>query len=61
MSKKKKKTGNTDDGLSKKRYEKVDKEQSQRFVETAKDLDADKTGEAFDQAFEQIKQDSEKN
>ena len=56
MSKKKEETGDTDDGLRKKRYKKDDKEQSQRFVETAKNLDADKTGGAFEEALDQIKQ-----
>ena len=43
------------DGLSKKRYTKDDKEQSQRFVETAKDVDADKSGEAFHEAMDSLK------
>ena len=55
MSKKKKKTASTGDGLSKKRYTKDDKEQSQQFVETAKELGVDKTGESFEQAMDSIK------
>ena len=58
MSKKKKKTESTD---VKKRSKKDDPEQSQRFVETAKELDADKTGDAFERAMDQIKQDNEEN
>ena len=52
MSKKKKKTAST--GV-KKRTPKDDKEQSQRFVETAEDLGVDKTGKAFEDAMDRIK------
>ena len=55
MSAKKEKTENTDDGLSKKRYPKDDKEQSQRFVETAKDLETEEDNGAFEEAMESIK------
>lgn len=31
-----------------------DKEQSRRFVETARELEADETGESFERAFKEI-------
>ncbi len=37
-----------------KRVKKDDPEQSKRFVETAKELDADKSGKKFDRAFKAI-------
>ena len=55
MSKEIEKTENTEDGLSKKRYPKDDKEQSQRFLETAKDLEVDKTGKGFKKVVDSLK------
>lgn len=40
-----------------KRKTKDDKEQSKRFVETAKSLDADETEEGFERAIESIAKD----
>ena len=38
----------------KKRVKKDDKEQSQRFVEKAKELSADESGRSFSRAFKKI-------
>jgi len=38
----------------KKRVRKDDKEQSQRFIETAKILEVNETGKPFDRAFKEI-------
>ena len=55
MSKKKKKTAST---VAKKRTSKDDPEQSQRFVEAAKELNADEGGGNFEKAIDMIKQKS---
>lgn len=38
----------------KRKPKKDDKEQSQRFVETARDLEIDESGQAFDRAMESV-------
>ena len=41
--------------VKKKPVKKDDKEQSRRFVETAKELGADESGRSFSRAFKKIK------
>ncbi len=43
------------------RVKKDDKEQSQRFVETARSLDADKSGRSFHKAFNAFAGKDQKN
>jgi hypothetical protein len=41
-------------GKKQKRPTKTDKQQSERFIETARKLGADETGRTFDKAFERV-------
>ena len=43
----------------KRKPKKEDKEQSQRFVETARDLGADKSGKSFERAIRRISRQGE--
>ena len=45
----------------KQKRKKDDPQQSRRFVETARDLEADRTGKAFEKLIEHLKDDADQN